>query len=70
MSLDLLGFIGFMDSASYHTQILSSISWVIYSPTFQLVTLEGDFLGIAKNNMAKYKVVIEIVGLLRGGVNQ
>jgi hypothetical protein len=61
MSLDSLGFIGFMDSASCHTQILSSISWVIYSPTFQLVTLEGDFLGIAKNNMAKYKVVIEML---------
>ena len=54
-------FIGFADSASCHTFNLASATWVIYSPSGQLVSSRGACLGLATNNVAKYRVVIEIL---------
>ena len=54
-------FIGFADVASRHTCNLASAAWVIYSPSRQLVASVGTCLGPATNNVAKYRVVIEIL---------
>ena len=54
-------FIGFIDGANHHTCNLASAAWVIYSPSRRLVASGGAFLGHASNNVAKYRVVIEIL---------
>ena len=54
-------FVGFADGASHHTYNLASAAWVIYSPLGQLVFSGGAYLGPATNNVAKYRVVIEIL---------
>jgi len=54
-------FIGFADGASHHTQNIASATWVIYSPTGQLVVSGGACLGPATNNVAKYSAVIELL---------
>ena len=54
-------FIGFADGASRHTCNLASAAWVIYSPSGQLVSSGGACLGPATNNVAEYRVVIELL---------
>lgn len=54
-------FVGFTDGASHHTQNLASVSWVIYSPTSQLVVSGGAYLGPANNSVAEYNTVIELL---------
>ena len=54
-------FIGFADGASRHTCNLASATWVIYSPSGQLVSSGGTCLGPASNNVAKYRAVIELL---------
>jgi len=54
-------FIGFADGASHHTQNIASATWVIYSPTGQLVVPGGVCLGPATNNVAEYSAVIELL---------
>ena len=54
-------FIGFADGTSFHTCNLDSDAWVIYSPSGQLVSSGGACLGPAINNLAEYRVVIEIL---------
>ena len=54
-------FIGFEDGTSHHTCNLASTIWVIYSPSGQLVASRGAFLGPATNNVAEYRVVIELL---------
>ena len=56
-------FLGFADGTSRHTWNLASAAWVIYSPLGQLVASRGSCLGPATNNMAEYKVVIEVYGM-------
>ena len=54
-------FIGFADGASHHTCNLASATWVIYSPSGQLVASGGACLGPASNNVVEYRVVIELL---------
>ena len=54
-------YIGFADGTSHHTYNLASTTWVIYSPSGQLVTVGGACLGIACNNVAEYRAVIELL---------
>jgi ribonuclease HI len=61
MSVSLLPYIGFADGASHNTQNLASVSWEIYAPTDELISLHGVFLGRATNNIAEYNVVIELL---------
>ena len=54
-------FVGFVDGASHHTCNLASATWVIYSPSGQLVASGGTYLGLATNNVAEYKAFIELL---------
>ena len=54
-------FVGFADGASRHTYNLALAAWVIYSPSGQLVASGGAFLCPATNNVAEYRVSIEIL---------
>ena len=54
-------FIGFADGGSHHTCNLASAAWVIYSPSGQLVASGGACLGLATNNVAEYRDVIELL---------
>ena len=54
-------FVGFADGASRHTCNLTSATWVIYSPSGQLVASGGACLGPASNNVAEYKTIIELL---------
>ena len=54
-------FISFSDGVIRHTCNLASTAWVIYSPSRQLVAFGGACLGLATNNVAEYKAVIEIL---------
>ena len=54
-------FVGFTDGASRHTCNLDLAASVIYSPSRQLVASGGACLGPATNNVAEYRVVIEIL---------
>jgi ribonuclease HI len=54
-------YLGFVDGVNCHKQNLASITWVIYSPHGQLVSLGGVFIGPSTNNVAKYIVIIEIL---------
>jgi hypothetical protein len=61
MSAFSLPYIGFVDGASRSTQNLVSVAWEIYTPTDELISLHGIFLGCATNNIAEYSVVIELL---------
>jgi ribonuclease HI len=52
-------FVGFVNSASQHTQNIASATWVIYHSD-ELVSSGGVFLGSTTNNMAEYHSVIGI----------
>ena len=61
MSESLLPYIGFADGTSRSTQNLASAVWEIYAPTNELVSLRGVCLGHATNNIAEYRIVIELL---------
>ena len=64
-------FIGFADGASRHTCNMASATWVIYSPSEQLVASGGACLGPASNNVAEYRDVIELLwDALSRGITQ
>ena len=54
-------YIGFADSVSCHTQHSASATWVIYTPTGQVLSSGGVCLRLSSNNVAKYSVVIELL---------
>ena len=54
-------FVGLADGAIRHTCNLASVTWVIYSPSGHLVSFGCTFLGPTTNNVAKYRVVIELL---------
>ena len=54
-------YIGFVDGASCHTQHSASTTWVIYTPTGQVLSLGGIYLRPSSNNVAEYSVVIELL---------
>jgi ribonuclease HI len=61
MLVSSLPYIGFTDGASRSTQNLTSVSWEIYAPTNELISLNGVFLGRATNNIAEYSAVIKVL---------
>jgi ribonuclease HI len=61
MSVSSLLYIGFVDGASHSTQNLASISWEIYAPMNELISLHGVFLGRATNNITEYCAVIKLL---------
>ena len=64
-------YVGFADGASRHTCNLASAAWVICSPTDQLVAAGGACLGLASNNVAEYRAVIELLwDALSHGITQ
>ena len=64
-------YIGFTDGASCHTCNLALAAWVIYSPLGQLVATGGTCLGLASNNVAEYRAVIELLwDALSHGITQ
>ena len=64
-------YIGFVDGANHHNCNLASTSWVIYSPSGQLVAAGGACLGPASNNVAEYRAVIELLwDALSRGITQ
>ena len=54
-------YIGFIDGASRHTQNSASATWVIYTPTGQVLSSGGVFLQPSSNNVAEYSVIIELL---------
>jgi ribonuclease HI len=61
MSESLLPYIGFADGASHSTRNLASAAWATYTPTNELLSLRGVFLGHATNNIVEYSVVIKLL---------
>ena len=59
--MDGLIYFRFTDGASQYTQNLSSVSWVIYYPSGQLMVSRGVCIGPASNNIAKYNTVINLL---------
>jgi hypothetical protein len=60
MSFSTSTYIGFVNSAIHSTQHISSTTWVIWSPTDELVTSEGIYLGPTTNNIVEYNAVIDL----------
>ena len=54
-------YIGFADGTNRHTCNLALAAWVIYSPSGQLVAARGACLGLASNNVAEYRAIIELL---------
>jgi hypothetical protein len=61
MSMESSVYLGFANRFSHHTWKLSSDAWVFYSPEGLLVSSGGIFLGPSMDNVAKYRVVIELL---------
>ena len=45
---------GFVDGASRWSPNLTSAAWVIYSPSHELIHINGICMGTVTNNQAKY----------------
>ena len=54
-------YLGFIDGASRHTLNLASMSWLLYSPTSDLVRSQGTCLGPSTNNLVEYHIVIGLL---------
>ena len=57
----MTSFIGFADGPHRYTINLASATWVLYSPTSELVSSGGILLGPSTNNLAEYLVVIGLL---------
>ena len=47
-------YIGFVDGACRWSPNLASAAWVIYSPSHELIHIDGICMGTATNNQAEY----------------
>ena len=47
-------YIGFVDGASRWSPNLTSVAWAIYSPSHELIHIDGICMGIATNNQDEY----------------
>ena len=54
-------YVGFVDGASRHTCNLALATLVIYTPSWQLVSSGGSFLGTKTNDVDEYSSVIEFL---------
>jgi len=61
MSTSLQTYIGFADGACRNTRNISSATWVIYSPSDELVSMHGVSLDQTTNNIVEYSAVIELL---------
>ena len=61
MSMESSIYIGFIDGASRHTQHSASTSWVIYTPTSQVLSSVGVCLRPSSNNVAEYSTIIKLL---------
>ena len=61
MLMEYSVYIGFVDGASCHTQNSASATWVIYTPTGQVLSSGGVCLRPSSNNVVEYSVVIELL---------
>ena len=61
MSSESEVFIGYTNDARRHTQRLSSIAWVIFTPQGQLLYLGGICLGDTTKNVVEYNAIIELL---------
>ena len=57
----MTSFIGFADGAHRYTLNLASTTWVLYSPTSELVSSGGILLGPSTNNLAEYHAMIGLL---------
>ena len=69
MSMEYSIYIGFTDGASRHTQNSASATWVIYTPTSQVLSSGGTCLRTSSNNVVEYSVVIELLHAISHGVH-
>ena len=51
-------FTGFVYGANDYTLNIASTTWVLYSPTYDLVILGGVCLGPSTNNLVEYHAMI------------
>ena len=61
MSTSLQTYNGFANGACHSTQNISSVAWVIYLPTDELVSMHGVSLGQIANNIVEYSTTIELL---------
>ena len=61
MSMESSVYIGFTDGANHHTQHSASASWVIYTPTGQVLSSRGICLRPSSNNVVEYSAIIELL---------
>ena len=61
MSMESSIYIGFTDGVSRHTQHSASATWVIYTPTGQILSSGGICLWPSSNNVVEYSVIIELL---------
>ena len=61
MSMESSIYIGFVDGASCHTQHSASTTWVIYTPTGQVLSSGGVCLWPSSNNVVEYSAIIELL---------
>ena len=61
MSIESSVYVGFTNGASYHTQNSTFVSWVIYTPTGQVLSSGGTCLWPSSNKVVEYSVVIELL---------
>ena len=61
MTSELVVYTGFADGASHHTLNLTSVAWVIYEPSDQLLSSGSTCLGPSTNNIVEYSVIIELL---------
>ena len=61
MSMESSAYIGFADGANRHTQHSASTSWVICTPTSQVLSSGGVCLRPSSNKVAEYSAVIDLL---------
>ena len=61
MSMESSTYVGFRDGVSHHTQHSASATWVIYTPTGQVLSSGGVCLWPSSNNVVEYSVIIELL---------
>ena len=62
-------YIGFADGASRWSPNLTSVAWVIYSPSHELIHIDGICVGIVTNNQAECdRVTSLLVASLQLGI--
>ena len=61
MSLEPFTFLGYVDGANHGSWSITSTAWVIFTPSSQVLSSGGSFLGLVTNNVAEYSTSIELI---------